>query len=74
MPRDNFFTMFRPNLACRCAQTDHTLRPTLAELFTTVQNAVQTKTSPSNFPGKPNAEWESDIKIAQYVKEMMLSA
>lgn len=79
-PRATFLAM-RPNLdrdlydlACRCASADHKLRPTLAELISTVQNATQNKTGPQHFPGAPQSAWESDEKIAQYVRDMTLSA
>lgn len=62
------------NLACRCASADGKLRPPLAKLFATVQSALRDKTGPQDFPGAPFAVWESDEKIDQYVREMILSA
>ncbi|KAM0813165.1 putative Protein kinase domain-containing protein [Seiridium cardinale] len=71
----------RPNLdmeiyelAGRCAHRDHTLRPPLAGLLATVQNAVNTKTNPEHFPGKPYAMCETDDYIRTYLWSVLFSA
>lgn len=62
------------NLAARCTQQDHALRPRLAELLSTVQCAVDTKTSPEHFPGNVYATCETDDYIRTYVWNVLLSA
>jgi hypothetical protein len=62
------------NLTKRCASQRSAERPWLASLVQTIQNAINTKTGPEHFPGKPYRAWEATEKVQEYVKEYMLSA
>ncbi|KAI0965615.1 hypothetical protein F4678DRAFT_467298 [Xylaria arbuscula] len=61
-------------LATRCADPDHTKRPGVNELYRIVHNATIRKTGPEHFQGKQFADWESDVKVKQFMDETLLSA
>ncbi|KAI1302537.1 hypothetical protein F5Y03DRAFT_396519 [Xylaria venustula] len=61
-------------LATRCADPDHTKRPGANELYNIVHNATIRKTRPQHFQGKQFADWESDVRIKQFMDEILLTA
>ncbi|KAI1073623.1 hypothetical protein F5B20DRAFT_587109 [Whalleya microplaca] len=62
------------NLVARCSNEDPKKRPQISELLQAVQNAIRLKRRPEHFLGKPRASWESNARIAEYVREVLLSA
>ncbi|KAI1500185.1 hypothetical protein F5X99DRAFT_387298 [Biscogniauxia marginata] len=61
------------DLVFECCEPLAVNRPSLARLWRVIQNALNIKTGPQSFPGKPRAQWETDDMIRQYVQNFILN-